>query len=355
MFCLTLLRSAAKKKVFELFCREQLLVNYSLRELSPASRRVVMAEMFKELPAETVLDLKQRAAIEESRIEALKRAAASFKPVTPYEFFVKEQRTNPALGGASNPRDREVKLLQIYETLPEKAKEALAARAERYNAEHSKLPVAPPLPVVAVVKKKLAPAQSKKKKATKKKKKKRPAGAGARKSKKATTETAAGRATEEQGDDETAKAVAKPRGPPSPYSIFVKDQMASLHHLAPKERMRVIGERWRSLTSEERERRLEAARVQIASEAAAAAASRAATDGEVSATEVSTATAPPSMSACVPVATADETSTTAFAALAPPGMSALPSAAAPAEKAVDGAALPTSPAASSMAPSTPPV
>ncbi|KPI90559.1 hypothetical protein ABL78_0319 [Leptomonas seymouri] len=309
MYRLTILQCAAKKKVFELFCREQLLVNYSLRELSPAGRRAVMTEMFKELPEETVQDLKQRATIEESRLEALKRAAAAFKPVTPYEFFVKEQWNNPALCSSANPRDREVRLLQVYESLPDKAKEALAARAERFNAEHSKLPEAPPLPVIPVIKKKAVPVKSKKK--TRKKKKKQLTSSSATKPKKAETTNAA----EEQTDKKTAKVMNRPRRPLSPYSIFVKEQMASVQLLAPKERMRVIGERWRSLTNEERERRLAAARMKIASETVPETETE--TAGEASKQEGSAA-ASPVTSSPVPVA-ATEPSVMTSASSSPPG------------------------------------
>lgn len=287
MFRLTLLRCAAKKKVFELYCREQLLTNFSLRELSPAERRVTMAKTFKEIPAETLHDLQQRASIEESRLAALQRAAAAFRPLTPYEFFVKEQRNNPALGSAGNPREREVKLLQIFETLPDAAKEALATRAERYNAEGAKLPAAPAMPVVRAVKKKEEPATASKKKSKKKKKK-------ALKKKKAKSSVKAKKAAETEDNDEAKKGKKKAtraRGAVSPYAIFVKEQMASLHHLAPTERMRVIGERWRSLTSEERERRLAAARAKIASEAAATTPTPA-SDAVVDAASATTAPAP---------------------------------------------------------------
>lgn len=260
MLHFTLLRCATKKKVFELFCREQLLSNYALRELPPAERRVTMAKDFKELSMEALSDLKQRASIEESRLEALQRAAAKFKPLTPYEFFVKEQQHNPALGSSTNPRDREVRLLQIYKTLPDNAKEALAARAERYNAEHSKVPVAPALPVVAVIRKKELPTKLTKNAKKSKKKKKKP---------KTGPKPDAAAGQRDKAVDKKKKTL-KRRGALSPYSIFVKEQMASLHHLAPKERMRVVGERWRSLTKEERERRLEAARAKIAAEAATA-------------------------------------------------------------------------------------
>jgi hypothetical protein len=267
MYRITLLRCTARKKVFELYCREQLLCNFSLRELTPAERRVEMTKTFKQLSVDALQGLKTRASLEEARLEKLHRAAASFKPITPYEFFVKEQHSNPALGSATSPREREVKLLQIYQTLPDNAKEALMARAERYNAEHSKLPTAPALPVVKMLKKKEVPVKSststKAKTAKKKKNKEKTTNKSKKKSMKALQ-------LKREQDAKKAKAKStKARGAVSPYTIFVKEQMASVHHLAPKERMRVIAERWRSLTNEERERRLQAARVQIAAETAA--------------------------------------------------------------------------------------
>ncbi|KAG5465906.1 hypothetical protein CUR178_00621 [Leishmania enriettii] len=258
--------SVGRAKVFEIFCREQLLTNMSLRELTQTARRKAMSQLFKALPEERLRELKQQAFIEQLRQEALDRAATFFKPLTTYEFFAREQHDNPAVTGAS-PREKEVKLLQIFESLPEKAKKAIEVRAERYNVAHSTTPSAPALPVIPVWKKQAAPASesSSQKKAKKKSKKAR------RKSKKTSRKGTATKEAAEARADESVAAAKKAfkRCAASPYSVFVREQMASLHHLAPKERMRVIGERWRSLTNEGRQRRLEAAKVRLAEEKAA--------------------------------------------------------------------------------------
>ncbi|KAG5465167.1 hypothetical protein LSCM4_00620 [Leishmania orientalis] len=258
--------SVGRAKVFEIFCREQLLTNISLRDLTQTARRKAMSQLFKELPEERLRELKQQAFIEQLRQEALERTATFFKPLTTYEFFAREQQNNPAVAGAS-PREKEVKLLQIFESLPEKAKKAIEVRAERYNIAHSTKPSAPALPVIPVWKKQAAPASesSSQKKAKKKSKKAR------RGPKKTSSKGTATKDAAEASADEPAAAAKKAvkRCAASPYSVFVREQMASLHHLAPKERMRVIGERWRSLTNEERQRRLEAGKVRLAEEKAA--------------------------------------------------------------------------------------
>lgn len=258
---LSLLRcGVGRGKVFEIFCREQLLTNMALRELTPPERRKAMSLSFKELPEEELLALKQRAAIEELRLESLERAAARFKPITPYEFFAREQINNPALTGIG-PREREVKLLQIYESLPEKAREAIQTRTDQYNAAHSAAHAAPALPVIPVRKKPTpAPEAASSSAASNKKLKKK-------KTKKLLKAAPAQKTAD--GEDKAKAAAPRKARAVSPYSVFVKEQMASLHHLAPQERIRVIAERWRSLTNEERQRRLEAGRAKLAAEAAA--------------------------------------------------------------------------------------
>ncbi|KAG5464431.1 hypothetical protein LSCM1_00617 [Leishmania martiniquensis] len=253
--------SAGRKKVFEIFCREQLLTNMSLRELTQTERRKAMSQLFKDLPKERLRELKQQTSLEQLRQEALERAATFFKPLTTYEFFAREQHDNPAVAGAS-PREKEVKLLQIFESLPENAKKAIEARTEQYNTAHSKKPAATALPVIPVRGKQAAPASGC---SSRKKSKER-----GRPQKKCAKGTSAEETAEASADK--AAAVEKKtvmRLAASPYSVFVREQMASLHHLMPKERMRVIGERWRSLTSEERQRRLEAAKVKLEEERAA--------------------------------------------------------------------------------------
>lgn len=268
MLRFTLLRFSPKKMVFQMYCRDQLLVNYSLRNLTPAERRTVLAKQFKELPEESLADLRQRAAIEESRLAALQRAAAAFRPLTPYEFFVKEQQNNPAISSATTPRDREVRLLQIYETLPDNAKEALASRAELYNTAHAKVPAAPGLPVVAIRKQKPPPPKKAKKAGKKKKKALKKKKASQKLAKKAAAVSDSAEGEEAPTKQGKRKKTIKSAARTSPYGVFVKEQMASLHHLAPKERMRVIGERWRSLTPEERQQRLDAAKAKIAAQSA---------------------------------------------------------------------------------------
>ncbi|GET93682.1 hypothetical protein, conserved [Leishmania tarentolae] len=259
MSCLQL--SAGRGNVFEIFCREQLLTNMSLRELTQKERRKALSQLFKNLPEEHLLALKQQAFLEQRRQEALERTAAYFKPLTPYELFAREQKDNPAFTSAS-PREKEVKLLQIYDSLPENARKAIQLRAEQYNKAHSMKPETPAMPVIPVRKKPAALAsgcssKNKKKSPKSRRKTQRKLAKGSTKPKEA-----------EAGADESAdvkEKVAK-RSVGSPFSVFVKEHMASLRYLAPKERMRVIGERWRLLTKEERQLRLEAAKVKLAEE-----------------------------------------------------------------------------------------
>ncbi|CAJ1013089.1 hypothetical protein Q4I28_008402 [Leishmania naiffi] len=253
-------RSPGRGKVFEIFCREQLLTNLSLRELTLTERRKAMSRLFKELPDEDMLALKQRASIEQLHQEALERAAAYFKPLTTYEFFTREQQDNPAVAGAS-PREKEMKLLQIYESLPENARMAIEIRAEQYNVAHSKKPTTPALPVIPVRKKPASPASA-------------PSSAKETKKARRKAQKKLSKGTAVKAGAETSTDVAVPakravkRSAGSPYSVFVREHMASLHHLAPKERMRVIGERWRSLTKEERQHRLEVGKAKLAEERA---------------------------------------------------------------------------------------
>ncbi|KAK7194080.1 hypothetical protein NESM_000320700 [Novymonas esmeraldas] len=265
-------RTTVRGKVFEIFCREQLLTNRALRHLTQAERRKSMSQLFKELSEDRLGELKQQASIELLRQAALERAAAFFKPLTPYEFFCREQMDNPAIADA-NPRDREKKLLQIYESLPEKAREAVEQRAEQYNTAHSKKSTSSALPVVPVERRKkvaATPPRSRSGGRTAKKKKTTKS--------KSTAAVAATTNSSSPSKDEDGKKKSKKKG--SPYAIFVREQMASLRNLAPKERMRAIGERWRSLTTEERQRRLEAGRAKLAAEALPSSPAAAAAEAE---------------------------------------------------------------------------
>ncbi|KAG5490742.1 hypothetical protein JKF63_00864 [Porcisia hertigi] len=267
MLCRTRVQYRSRRgKVFEIFCREQLLTNRSLCELTQGERRKAISQLFRDLSEERLLGLKQQASIEQLRQEALERAAAFFKPVTLYEFFTQEQQDNPAIVGAS-PREKEMKLLHIFESLPEKARKALEVRAEQYNVANSKRPTAPVLPMIPARKRPAFPTSNSSTKTEKKKTRKRREKAHGRIAKENTQKETAQASIGEPTTLKKKKAVEQYAAPP--YSVFVKEQMASLHHVKPKERMRVIGERWRSLTHEERQRRLEAAKVKLADNLAA--------------------------------------------------------------------------------------
>ncbi|AYU83967.1 hypothetical protein conserved [Leishmania donovani] len=298
--------SVGRAKVFEIFCREQLLTNMSLRELTHTERRRAMSQLFKKLSEEQLLALKQQASIEQLRQEALERAAAYFKPLTTYELFAREQKDNPAFTGAS-PREKEVKLLQIYESLPENARKAIERRTEQYNNAHSMKPATPALPVIPVRKKPTAPASGSSSKTKKKAPKSRRTAR-----RKLAEEAAMDEVTETSADGSLAiKKRASQRGVGSPYAVFVKEHMASLHHLAPKDRMRVIGERWRSLTKEERQLRLQAGKAKLAEVLAAKA--QAAETAESKSPQTLSGAAPAALSSppAPPTNAADSTSTQA--------------------------------------------
>lgn len=266
-----------------------------------------MSQLFKRLSEEQLLALKQQASIEQLRQEALQRAAAYFKSLTTYELFAREQKDNPALTGAS-PREKEVKLLQIYESLPENARKAIEMRTEQYNKAHSMKLATPALPVIPVRKKRAAHASDSSSKTKKKKAPKSPSKAHRKLAKGAEMEEAAEASAD--GSLAAKKRTAK-RSVGSPYSVFVKEHMASLHHLAPKERMRVIGERWRSLTKEERQLRLEAGKVKLAEELAENARAEETPESKSPQTLNEVATAASSSPAAPPTNTADSTSTQA--------------------------------------------
>ncbi|CAG9584138.1 conserved hypothetical protein [Leishmania major strain Friedlin] len=298
--------SVRRAKVFEIFCREQLLTNMSLRELTQTERHKAMSQLFKKLSEEQLLALKQQASIEQLRQEALERAAAYFKPLTTYELFAREQKDNPALTGAS-PREKEVKLLQIYESLPENARKAIEMRTEQYNNAHSMKTATPALPVIPVRKKPAAPASGSSSKKKKKASKSRRTAC-----RKSAEGGAMDEATEASSDGSlavTKRAVKRVVG--SPYAVFVKEHMASLHHLAPKERMRVIGERWRSLTKEERQLRLEAGKVKLAEALAAKAQAAETAESKSPQTSRGVATAASSSPSAPPTNAADSASTQA--------------------------------------------
>lgn len=235
-------REGIRKWALRFYREEQLSHNSSLHGLSAVQKKKVIMKMFKGLSKPDMEILKFRAttyqrmvmAGEPNALQAMKNhKAAPFtkEEITPYEFFVKEQCSNPAIVSLPNSLDRERKLLEIYNSLPQKARDALEQRATDFNtAQRYGVHAASRLqPVVR-------------------------RDAAARSVKKVTksAKRAAAKPTAAKGATQTKKA----KRTASPYAKFVQEQMPTLSAMPFKERMKEVAKRWRALSDEERATRL---------------------------------------------------------------------------------------------------
>lgn len=258
-----------KTTAFAIFRKEQLQTNKSLQDLSAIQKQKVIAKIFKGLSRDDIAMLKQRAAAEAARIDAAKRAASSFVKLSAYQYFFQDQlQHNPAILTLRNPRDREVKLLQIFETLPVPVREALELKAEEYNQLHQrvaeKVSASRAASAIHEEGKKIMAERRQRSGAAVKKGKKKVTAVGAATQKTAAkfggtgkrrraAKSGAGK-VQQQVDEARAATRTKRRRlvKPSTYALFVQRQMSEFRHLAPKERMREIAKRWRAMSDLER-------------------------------------------------------------------------------------------------------
>lgn len=219
----------SSRKLALRFFRAEQQKNASLCDLSAAQKKKVILKMFRELSASDMETLKVKAAVWEAKATGGDGIAppsrGKRREVTPYELFFREQSSNPAIASISSPSVREKKLFAIYNSLPDVTKEALERRA-REMSEGRAVGAPPPVAV-----------------------KKRPAVKKPKKNKKSQTsrKTSTAKAKEKkrpERNESSKKSVV------SPYAAFVKEQMAHVKHLPPKERMKVIAEKWRALKTE---------------------------------------------------------------------------------------------------------
>ncbi|CAD2213194.1 hypothetical protein AGDE_06075 [Angomonas deanei] len=223
-FCL----DGVRKWAFKLFKSEQIESNASLDQLSTIQKKKVLTRMFKQLPKEDLQKLYTRAPAFQAASESSGAATKRGKEITPYEYFVRNQQSNPAIAALSNPRDRETKLLEIYNSLPDAAKEALEENAKEFNRAAN----TPQKRVVVKIpaKRKI----QKKKKAAKKK-------AVAKKKVVAKPKKGAGK----------KKKVKKAA---TGYALFVKSEMALIQDMPQPEKMKEVGRRWKLLSEEEKKK-----------------------------------------------------------------------------------------------------
>ncbi|KEG05966.1 hypothetical protein DQ04_16941010 [Trypanosoma grayi] len=202
------------------FFREEQRKNANLEGLSAAQKAKVIMKMFKQLNGRDMESLERRA----TAWEAKKSGGASVAEphhrrgeVTPYEVFFKEQLSNPSIASITSPGVRERKLFAIYNSLPERTREAYEQRAREISrSDGAKAFPAYRTPVL--LSKEKAPARKKKKVSGKNKKKK----------------------TIPKRKEPSGKSAA------SPYATFVKEQMPHVKHIPPRERMKVIAEKWKA-------------------------------------------------------------------------------------------------------------
>nr|CCC93998.1 conserved hypothetical protein [Trypanosoma congolense IL3000] len=225
MFRLTPPAHSVRKLALRLF-REEQAKNPNLQGLSAAQKRIVVEKTFEKLSRNEMAALRQRAItwkLNESygAVDEKKDVTKSRSKLTAYELFFKEQLSNPSIATIKSPRLLEKKLFAIFNTLPEETKKELERRAEEMSQSgYSK----------GFFSQKSTPQQAKRIIA------KSPA------QKQAPIKTALPKSNKNKN-----QANKKPKkAQPSPYNVFVREQMARVQHVPPKERMKIIATKWKA-------------------------------------------------------------------------------------------------------------
>ncbi|KAH9578121.1 hypothetical protein LSM04_005443 [Trypanosoma melophagium] len=241
----------ARKLALRLF-REEQRHNSNLDGLSAVQKSKVIKKMFRQLAAGDMDALKRRAAAWEAKRlgHIVPTEPKRRREVTPYELFFKEQQSNPSIASIHSPSVRERKLFAIFNSLPVATREALEQRARELSEREDAISGGGTLAVAMKSPLSLKKTTKAKKKSKKQKKKKLPSSKQVKgsskvkaKSKGATTKK---NSIKKKKYDSEKKKTSKKQSP-SPYAVFVKEQMPQVKHLPTTERMKVIAQKWKSM------------------------------------------------------------------------------------------------------------
>ncbi|ORC85628.1 uncharacterized protein TM35_000342400 [Trypanosoma theileri] len=246
MLHITLPLCNARKLALRFF-REEQRNNSSLHGLSAAQKSKIIKKMFRQLGASDMDALKRRAAAWEATrlghsapVEPKRR-----REVTPYELFFKEQQSNPSIASIQSPSVRERKLFAIFNSLPESTRAALEQRARERSegitlSGGSSALVKPPLLAKTTRKPKTKKVVVKKRTSSSQAK-------GSSKIKAKSKGVTTKKISIKKKKDNSEKKKTSKKQEPSPYAVFVKEQMPQVKDLPIKERMKVIAEKWKSM------------------------------------------------------------------------------------------------------------